>query len=108
MKKILLVTTLVVFVVQCYAQQIFLQRNGKVQKVYASTDLQSAVKDAQDGDKVYFTQGNFSMSSGNSAIRVTKKISFVGCGAESKTGNSNGADYTQCNYRFDFCFENLT
>ena len=108
MKKILLVTTLVVFVVQCYAQQIFLQRNGKVLKVYARTDLQSAVKDAQDGDKVYFTQGNFSMSNGNSAIRVDKKISFVGCGAESKTGKSNGADYTQCDYKFDFCFKNST
>ena len=106
-KKLILMTSLIVIAVQSFAQQIFLQHDGKVTRVYEGKELKKAVDAAVDGDKIYFTGGYFSSDNGSEAIAVNKNISFVGCGA---AGNSSSSsyDYTTCSYSIKFCFPKNT
>lgn len=99
--------SLIVIAVQSFAQQIFLQHEGKVTSVYEGKELKKAVDAAVDGDKIYFTGGYFSSDDGSEAIVVNKNISFVGCGAAGKSSSSS-YDYTTCSYSIKFCFPKNT
>lgn len=70
------------------AQKIFLQTGDEIKGIYDAEKLADAISDAEENDVIYLTKGTFGKSDGN-YIYISKKISFVGCGAD-ETMIANG------------------
>lgn len=98
MKRLsLLITMFVLAISQLSAQDnsntgtITLSHNGK-ETNFAYNKMGDAVEAAADGDTIYLSNGEF-----ESDFRLTKKIAFIGSGAESNNGTGTYTHYNSGN-----------
>lgn len=98
MKRLsLLITFFVLAISQLSAQDnsntgtITLSHNGK-ETNFAHNKMGDAVEAAADGDTIYLSNGEF-----EGDFRLTKKIAFIGSGAESNNGTGSYTHYNRGN-----------